>query len=196
VLASIDKLIARFRRRKKGPQSLAERDEAAVRALRAKGVRIGEGCRIYSTEFSTEPYLVTIGNNVGIAGGVKVVTHNGAARLLKGRRPAVQNFGRVTIGDRCFIGENAILLPGTAIGSDSIVGAGAVVTGIVPENSLVVGNPAKRIGRASLYLERLARSPHTLDTFDLPEDQRRRAIEAAFSEPGSRSDRGDSGSGG
>jgi hypothetical protein len=85
-------------------------DEALVRHLRARGVRIGEGCRIYATEFSIEPYLVTLGDNVGVAGRVKFLPHNGAAHLLRGRRPAGQNFGPTTVGSNCFIGENALIL--------------------------------------------------------------------------------------
>jgi acetyltransferase-like isoleucine patch superfamily enzyme len=167
-----------FRRGAAPALSVAERDEALVRRLRERGMRIGEGCRIYLSDIPIEAYLVTIGNDVGIAGGVKILTHNGAARNLKHRRPAIQNFGSVVIGDGCFIGENAILLPGVSIGRGSIVGAGAVVAGAIPENSLVVGNPAKVVGRASLYLERLALSPNSLDTFGLPEDEKRRMIMA------------------
>lgn len=45
----------------------------------------------------------------------------------------------------CWIGANAILLPGVEIGSNSIVAAGAVVTKSVPENVIVVGAPARVI---------------------------------------------------
>ena len=45
----------------------------------------------------------------------------------------------------CWIGANAILLPGVEIGSNSIVAAGAVVTKSVPENVIVVGVPARVI---------------------------------------------------
>ena len=49
------------------------------------------------------------------------------------------------IGKRCFIGANAILMPGITIGDSVIVGAGAVVTKNVPSNTIVAGNPAKII---------------------------------------------------
>jgi len=54
------------------PLDLAASDAAAVARLRARGVTIGEGCRIYTTEFSTEPYLVSIGDRVGISGGRQI----------------------------------------------------------------------------------------------------------------------------
>jgi sugar O-acyltransferase (sialic acid O-acetyltransferase NeuD family) len=51
--------------------------------------------------------------------------------------------GRVTIGDFSSIGANATILPDILIGTNSIVGAGAVVIKNVPNNSVIVGNPAK-----------------------------------------------------
>lgn len=155
-------------------------DAAMIQRLRARGVRIGEGCRIYTSDFSTEPYLVTIGDGAGVAGGVKFLTHDGAARLRKSRRPDIQSLGRIEVGANSFIGENAIILPGTTIGSDCVIVAGSVVRGTIPDNSLVAGNPAEIIGRASLYLDRLERGPNTLDTFSLPEQRRRETILAHF----------------
>lgn len=49
----------------------------------------------------------------------------------------------IVIGDDCWIGGSAILLPGITIGSGSTVGAGSVVTKDVPPRSVVVGNPAR-----------------------------------------------------
>ena len=50
-----------------------------------------------------------------------------------------------TIGDECLIGMGAIVLNGAVLGDGCIVGAGAVVTGKMnaPENSLLLGSPAK-----------------------------------------------------
>ena len=52
-----------------------------------------------------------------------------------------------SIGKRCFIGMNSVILPGIHIGDHSIVGAGSVVTKDVPPNTIVAGNPAKIIRR-------------------------------------------------
>jgi acetyltransferase-like isoleucine patch superfamily enzyme len=49
----------------------------------------------------------------------------------------------VTIGDRVWIGNRVIVLPGVSVGDDAAVGAGAVVTADVPARSVVVGNPAR-----------------------------------------------------
>jgi acetyltransferase-like isoleucine patch superfamily enzyme len=46
------------------------------------------------------------------------------------------------IGQNCFIGARAVIMPGVRIGDQCIVGSGAVVTKDVPSQSIVVGNPA------------------------------------------------------
>ena len=51
----------------------------------------------------------------------------------------------MVIGDGCWIGARALLLPGTTVGSGSVVAAGAVVRGACEPNSLYAGVPAARI---------------------------------------------------
>ncbi|MCE5192008.1 MAG: hypothetical protein LLG08_09675 [Actinomycetia bacterium] len=51
----------------------------------------------------------------------------------------------ITVGDNCFIGARVSLLPGATIGSNCIIGACAVVKGSIPDNSVVIGNPARVI---------------------------------------------------
>lgn len=82
--------------------------------LRARGVRIGEGCWIPSSGFSTEPWLIEIGNRVAISAGVEFVTHEGSAWLLRDRHPDIQVFGRIRLGDDSLIGLNAAAIPGRA----------------------------------------------------------------------------------
>lgn len=119
--------------------------EVLVNHLRKTGMNIGNTCYIYSEEVETsEPYLVTIGNNVLIAPGVRFTTHDASAsHYIPGSSDI---FGRINIGDNCFIGMGAIILPGVYIANDCIVGAGSVVTKRFDNPGMVIaGNPAKEI---------------------------------------------------
>lgn len=62
--------------------------------------------------------------------------------------PGVHLGSRVRVGKQAFIGLGAVVLPSTAIGNLSIVGAGAVVTRDVPNETLAIGNPAVSKGQA------------------------------------------------
>ena len=55
-------------------------------------------------------------------------------------------YGKVTIGEDCWLGTNAILLPGVTIGRGAVIGAGAVVTKDIPDYGIALGVPAKVVG--------------------------------------------------
>jgi len=59
--------------------------------------------------------------------------------------PGVHISGNCTVGDYTLLGTNATVLPKLTLGTNVVVGAGSVVTKDVPDNSLVVGVPAKII---------------------------------------------------
>lgn len=52
----------------------------------------------------------------------------------------------INVGKDSFVGARVTLLPGTEIGENCIIGAGSIVKGIIPANSIVIGNPARIIG--------------------------------------------------
>lgn len=62
--------------------------------------------------------------------------------------------GRVKIGNNCFIGWGAIVLPNVTIGNNCIIGAGTVITKNIPENSVVVGNPSRIIGNTNDFIDK------------------------------------------
>ncbi|WP_285060291.1 acyltransferase [Pedobacter ginsengisoli] len=110
------------------------------------GVTLGSNNRIYTTDWGSEPFLITIGNFVTIANGVKFITHDGAAGLMKDQKGRRYYFNRITIGNNVFLGLDSIIMPGVKIENNVIVAAGSVVTKSIPEGSIVAGVPAKIIG--------------------------------------------------
>jgi acetyltransferase-like isoleucine patch superfamily enzyme len=52
----------------------------------------------------------------------------------------------IKIGKNVFIGMGAIIMPGTTIHDNVVIGAGSVVRGEIPTDSIVIGNPGKIIG--------------------------------------------------
>jgi acetyltransferase-like isoleucine patch superfamily enzyme len=124
---------------------------------RKQGLQIGDNCRITGVpNFGSEPYLISIGNRVGIASRVTFITHDGGASFLCPRDPEnkdVIKYGRITIHDDCGIGYGAIILPGVSIGPNSMVGAGAVVVRDVPPNTLVGGNMARFMMSTEDYMK-------------------------------------------
>lgn len=117
------------------------------------GVKIGEHCLIGTRGWSTEPYLITIGNHVQITTGVLIHTH-GAAHVARSSFPQFDTFGKVVIKDWSYIGSNSIILPGVTIGEGTLVAAGSVVTKSHPPHSVLAGNPAKVICSVDDYIKR------------------------------------------
>lgn len=123
-----------------------------------RGMKVGEGCRLYIRDFGSEPFLISIGDRVTITQGCLLLTHDGSTWLVRDESGSrYQRFSRITIGSDVFIGANSIILPGVTIGSRVVIGAGSIVTKDVPDNSICVGNPAGRIGSFDEFRARVAR---------------------------------------
>lgn len=63
----------------------------------------------------------------------------------------------IKVGDNVYIGNNVILLPRVTVGNNVIIGAGAVVSRDIPDNSVAVGVPARVIKTADKYFEKIQR---------------------------------------
>lgn len=79
------------------------------------------------------PEYITIGKNCVIGYNTTILTHEFLVDEFK--------TGPVHIGDNTLIGANVTILPGVTIGNNVKVGAGAVVSKDIPDNTLAYGNP-------------------------------------------------------
>lgn len=111
---------------------------------------IGEGTWIGAFTVIDGSGGLTVGSGCDIASGVHIYTHSSAKRCVSGRRYPQVDRAPVTIGDRVFIGANAVINMGVTIGDEAIVGAGAVVNEDVPARTVVGGVPARVIGVVDL----------------------------------------------
>jgi acetyltransferase-like isoleucine patch superfamily enzyme len=148
--------------------------------LRWYGLKIGKGCEIYAKEFDSEPFLIEIGDHVVIAPGSVFITHDGSVWVMRHAFPEMDLFGRISIGNNTFIGVNCIIMPNTIIGSNCIIGAGSVVRGSIPDNSVVMGNPAKVIMKATLMQKMFQYHKNCLKTKHLKKKEKMCKVRAHF----------------
>jgi acetyltransferase-like isoleucine patch superfamily enzyme len=159
-------------------------NDMRVRALRTQGVRIGENCLVYTMLFSTEPYLVEIGDHVAISAGTEFITHDGSPWVFEDQ-PDMDVFGRIRVGSNTFFGMNCTILPGADIGSNCIIGAGSVVRGVIPDDSVVMGNPARVVMKTSLAKKLLVNHRNRLDTRHVPAKEKEEILRRHFGLAGS-----------
>ncbi len=120
---------------------------------RKEGMKIGENPRIFSNIYTPEAYLVEIGDNVTISTRVQLITHDASiAKILPGTTDV---FGKIKIGNNCFIGAGTIVLYGCTLADNIIVAAGSVVTKSFNEPGKVIGgNPARVICDIEKFAEK------------------------------------------
>lgn len=155
-------------------------DKSKIRYLRRQGMKIGENCHLNTMSFSTEPYLIEIGNHCAIAAGTDFITHDGAIWCFRKELNNADVFGKIKIGNNVFIGNNSTILPNTIIGDNCIVGAGSVVRGKFPDNSVIVGNPAKAVLKMNVQKFLYLQNPGFLQIQNLSDPEKAKIIKRHF----------------
>ena len=102
-----------------------------------KGVGFGKYVTIICKE------RIEIDDGCAIASGVSIVDCDHYIGLPHERIGDDGETAKVHIGEYSWIGANAVILKGVTLGKHCIVGAGAVVTKSFPDDSIIVGNPAR-----------------------------------------------------
>lgn len=155
-------------------------DEKKIKYLRKQGMVIGKNCHINTLSFSTEPYLIELGDHVAISAGTDLVTHDGAVWCFREEHSEADIFGRIIIGNNVFIGINCTILPNTTIGNNCIVGAGSVVRGKFPDNTVIVGNPAQVVMKMSFQRFLYFQNPGLIKTHNLTDWQKAKIVKNLF----------------
>ena len=126
-------------------EKITHSHEPVNRFYRKHGLKVGNGCLLCSYLLSKEAFLIEIGDNTTISTNVSFVTHDNSVKLVHPDKSDI--FGKISIGDNCFVGENSTLLYGITIGNRVIIAAGSVVTKSFLEEEIIIGgNPARKIG--------------------------------------------------
>lgn len=122
---------------------------------RSVGVNLGRNVRFYGATtgmFGSEPWLITLGDDVHIVSGCHFVNHDGGVLILRHRFPDLELTKPIKVGSRVYIGMNCTIMPGVTIGDDVIIGAGSIVSKDIPPNSVAAGVPARVIKTLDGYL--------------------------------------------
>ncbi len=112
-------------------------------------------------------WLIKIGDNVTLAPKVHILAHDASMWFETG----YTRIAPVNIGNNVFIGAGSIILPGVNIGNNVVIGAGSIVTKSIEDNTVVAGNPAKRISSYEEFInknkELISISPRFDETYTL-----------------------------
>jgi len=103
-----------------------------ITMLKDAGMQIGENVRLFNDSMTSEPYLISIGNNVTISSGTRFVTHDNSISKCK-ESEFTDIVGGINVGNNVFIGMGSTIMYGVSIADDTIIGSGCVVTRSIPE---------------------------------------------------------------
>ena len=122
----------------------------------------------------SEPWVITIGDNVHITGGCKFIAHDGGTLIFRDLIPDLEITKPIIVGNNVYIGEVSLILPGVNIGNNVVIGARSVVTKDIPDNSVAAGVPCRVIKTTEEYLEKLKRE--SLHLGHLPGKEKDKAL--------------------
>ena len=137
------------------------------------GVKIGEHCLIDTRRWSSEPYLITIGDNVQITNRVAFDTHGGGNCIRKSC-PNFYVFGKIIVKDWGYVGAGTQIMPGVTIGEGALVAAGSIVTKSVPPYTVVGGNPARVICTVEEYKKKNIK--YNTKTYGVSAEEKKRIL--------------------
>lgn len=153
--------LARARLDQQFDRTLPFADYVVDRWEKARLLGFGEGSSIYDSSLVLGqvtvgahswigPFTVldgsggglSIGDHCSISAGVQIYTHDTRNRALSGGTAPIEQ-APTRIGDRCYVGPNAIIAKGVTIGDGAVVGANSLVMCDVPAGARAYGSPCR-----------------------------------------------------
>lgn len=135
------------------------RHDRYVATLVQRGMQMGTGVYLNDGFFLDPSHcqLITIEDNVVFGPRVSIFTHDASTKKIIG----LTKVAPVVIKRNSFIGANCTILAGAVVGENSVLAAGSVLTGRVPENEVWGGNPARLLMTVGEYREKLQKLKDT-----------------------------------
>ena len=114
------------------------RDGAKIRVRKGALCTIGDNSSVNSDNIIACRERIEIGNDVQLSPSVQIYDHDHDCRVEGGLKAGKFKTARVKIGNNVWIGANTVILRGTEIGDNSVVGAGCVVKGKYEAGSVII----------------------------------------------------------
>lgn len=108
-------------------------------------VKVGKECWIGPHTILDGSGILSLGDYCTISAGVHIYTHDNVKQTLSSKLLPIERRS-TTIGNNVYIGPQAIITKGLTIGNNVIIGAFAFVNKDIPDDSIVMGQPAKQVG--------------------------------------------------
>ncbi len=113
------------------------RDGAKLRVRSGAVCRLGENVSLNSNNFLVCRNSITLGNDVMLSPNVQIYDHDHDYCAEGGIRAMRFKTAPVVIGNNVWIGANTVILRGSRIGDHCVIGAGCIIKGEIPANTVV-----------------------------------------------------------
>jgi len=121
-----------------------------LQKLKARGLKVGENFNMQQGVIIDDSHCwhIEIGDDVTLAPNVHILAHDASTKIFLD----YTKIGKVKIGNKVFIGASSVILPGVTVGNNVVIGAGSIVNKDVEDNSVMVGNPAKKVMNIDTFI--------------------------------------------
>jgi acetyltransferase-like isoleucine patch superfamily enzyme len=118
-------------------------------------ISVGDNLGLGFNDFLQGGGGINFGNDVILGPDVKIWSVNHQIHTDKVYSESGYEYKEVQIGNNVWIGANAFVMPGAEIGDNCVISAGSIVGGkAYGDNSLIAGNPARKIGIANQFFSK------------------------------------------